>query len=205
MPIASDSLFGPTGNSDMVTLRSKQPCDRNISPFHGNGEMFHLLVVTQFRTESPSHLPGNALGTREFVGRLCRDNRQPRPHQRLGAAQQFPGAIDRVSAALDELILEGLACTGQRSSGLAHSALPFSDGSALVVSQPLMVSSGVTSDLRNLGLIRSQSSRPSSAKAGLVGSEPPPAAGRGPWIAPHTPKPVPASGCFRRAGPLPVR
>lgn len=88
------------------------------------------------------HFPGIALKIRGFVGRRFRDNRQFRAHQTLGAAQQFPGALDRVFAALDELILEGFACPGQRSSGLAHSALPFSDGSAFVVSQPLMVSIG---------------------------------------------------------------
>lgn len=126
----------------MVTLRSKQSCDQSISPFHGNGEIFYLLVFTQFRAESRPNVSGIALRIRSFVGRLFRDIRQFRAHQTLGAAQQFPGSLDRVFAALDKLILEGVACPGQRSFGLAHSALPFSDGSAFVVSQPLMMSSG---------------------------------------------------------------
>lgn len=105
-----------------------------------------------------------ALGIRDFVGRLFRDNRQSRADQTLGAAQQFPGAFDRVLAALDELILEGFACPGQRSSGLAHSALPYSDGSAFVVSQPLMVSSG---GYQRSGLSRAHSI---SVKSPIVGN-----------------------------------
>lgn len=200
------SLFAPAGNSDMVWPHSKQSCGRSISPFHENGEIFQSRWFNQFRAESRPDVPAIALGIRGFVGGLCRDNRQSWAHQTLGAAQQVSGALDRVFAALDQLILEGFACPRRRGSGLAHSALPYSDGSAFVVSQPLMVSSGGgTSDLSYLGLIRSPSSRLSSAMPDVAGSEPLPIAGRGSWIAPHTPGPAAASGCFRRAGPLPVR